>query len=101
MDDPPGIVGGVLLDILIKGILRARSAGWAGDAASAAREADHIHNLPILLRHFSTEMLSSYMKVEVLSYSQRCARSGISVADFEPLWQTLHHALNMLTSPRE
>jgi len=41
----------IYLDILRRGLLNARSAGYAGDAAQAATEADHLHNLPELLLH--------------------------------------------------
>ena len=40
----------IYLDILYRGLLNARSAGWSGDAAAAAAEADHLHNIPSLIR---------------------------------------------------
>ncbi len=40
--------------------MRDRTAGWAGDAAQAATEADHLHNLPELLQRLDHEGLHAY-----------------------------------------
>jgi hypothetical protein len=37
------------LEVLYRGLLCIRTAGWAGDAARAAAVADALHNLPHLL----------------------------------------------------
>lgn len=50
----------IYLDILYRGLLNARSAAYAGDAAQAATEADHLHNLPELLRHLDDEALHAF-----------------------------------------
>ncbi|TAK20549.1 MAG: hypothetical protein EPO40_31300 [Myxococcaceae bacterium] len=50
----------IYLDILYRGLLNARSAGYAGDAAQAATEADHLHNLPELLRRLDDEPLHAF-----------------------------------------
>lgn len=50
----------IYLDILYRGLLNARAAGYSGDAAQAATEADHLHNLPELLRHLDDEALHTF-----------------------------------------
>jgi hypothetical protein len=50
----------IYLDILYRGLLNVRAAGYAGDAAQAATEADYLHNLPELLRHLDDEALHSF-----------------------------------------
>ncbi len=87
MNCPPAL-STALLDILANGLLRARAAGWSGDAERAAFEADHVHNLPALLQHFSPEALQYYWDSERLAYATR-----LDLADramWEPLWDALH-----------
>lgn len=50
----------IYLDILYRGLLNARAAGYTGEAAQAATEADHMHNLPDLLRHLDDEALHAF-----------------------------------------
>lgn len=88
MTCPPAIAD-LLLAILAEGVLRCRSAGWAGDAARCAIEADHIHNLPSLIEEFSPEALHYYWEVERPAYLQQTTVAGISPATFEPFWQQL------------
>jgi hypothetical protein len=88
MDCPP-IVAQTVQDILRQGILRARSAGWNGDAARAALEADHIHNLPELLQGYSADLLLYYWKAQRAGFLTEAARLGIATEDFEPLWDRL------------
>lgn len=70
MSCPPEIAR-ILLQILRVGSLRIRAAGWAGDAARCAVEADHVHNLPEVLENFSVEGLRYYWEVERLSFERR------------------------------
>lgn len=81
----------IYLDILHRGLLNARSAGYAGDAAQAATEADHLHNLPELLLQLGDEwrhafywegMRTSYLGESKPEYAQR----------FAPLWAELEAA---------
>jgi hypothetical protein len=81
----------IYLDILYRGLLNARSAGYAGDAAQAAAEADHLHNLPELLQHLAREelhafywegMRPSYLGESKPEYATR----------FDPLWAELEAA---------
>ena len=85
MPCPPDVAA-TLLEILSQGLLRARAAGWAGDAAGAAAEADHVHNLPGLLADYSQERLWCYWDVERPAFSDRAADRA---AAFRPLWERL------------
>jgi hypothetical protein len=83
----PAEVAEILLEVLQAALLRARARGWAGDAPGCAVEADHVHNLPSLIHHFSEERLRYYWEVERVSFTTR-----IEAADrraFEPLWERL------------
>lgn len=83
---PPEITD-IVADILYFGLLKIRTLGWAGNPERCAVEADHLHNLPALLKNFSTDLLSYYMDVERPSYVARS--SQVECAVFEPLWQRL------------
>jgi hypothetical protein len=86
----PPAVAAILLDVLSHGLLRARSAALSGDPAQAAIEADHLHNIPALLRHYSPELLRYYWEVERPGYAARI--SPAARADWEPLWSALRVA---------
>ncbi len=77
----------LLLDILRTGILRIRSAAWSGDASRCAVEADHIHNLPDLIRNFSPDRLKYYWEVERTCFVDQS--SPADLASFEALWTNL------------
>jgi hypothetical protein len=86
MTCPPEIAE-VIAQILQAGLLRVRALGWSGNAARCAIEADHLHNLPVLLGNYSDELLRFYWQVERQSY---LAQSGVdSVPEFEVLWKRL------------
>jgi hypothetical protein len=63
MNCPPAIAE-VMLKILQMGLLQIRACGWQNDAATCARQADHLHNIPTLLTDFSPERLLYYWQVE-------------------------------------
>ena len=54
----PSEIAELVLEILKIGVLRIRAAAWSGDSARCAIEADHIHNLPDLLRDYSAQALA-------------------------------------------
>lgn len=88
MNCPPAIAD-VLLEILGQAALRTRAAGWAGDAARAAMEADHVHNLPELLRSYSPDLLAYYWKASRPAFMAQAADAGVYIQDFETLWERL------------
>src|SRR5919108_6221424 len=77
----------VLLQILTVGTLRIRALGWAGDARRCAVEADHLHNLPALLRDYSDDRLRYYWEVERPAFISQSA--GVNLTGFEGLWADL------------
>jgi hypothetical protein len=85
----PSEVSEIIIEIVQTGILMIRDAGWSGDAGRCALEADHIHNLPTLLKNYSPELLKSYWDVEKPSYLMRLPASEMSGTLFEMLWQRL------------
>ena len=87
MNCPPEIAT-IVLEILARGLLRARAAAWAGNAERCAVEVDHVHNLPSLLDKYCPEFLTYYWEVERPSFIARL--STTEVAEWEPLWQRLH-----------
>jgi hypothetical protein len=86
MNCPPDVAA-IVLDILGQGLLQARAAGWSGDAARAAVEADHVHNLPNLLADYSPAALRYYWDAERAAYLARATPD--SAAAFRPLWERL------------
>lgn len=89
MPCPPEIAE-ILLEILQLGLLRIRALGWSGNGAGCASEADHLHNLPALLRNYSPEQLRYYWEVERPAYS---SRGDGDPAAFAAAWERLHHLL--------
>jgi hypothetical protein len=80
-------IAGILLEMLTTGLLRIRALGWAGDSRRCAVEADHIHNLPFLLRNCDPYGLAYYWEVERVSYIDQSGPDQL--AAWEPLWQRL------------
>ena len=66
-------VNSAIARILSTSLVRIRSQGALGDYKSCEVEADHVHNLPNLLVHFSDELLAFYFNVERKQY---VAQSG-------------------------
>lgn len=97
MDCPPAIVR-VVLEIIRQATLRARAAGWSGNAARAALEADHVHNLPELLLNYSPDLLRYYWNVQRAGYLSEAERAGLWIQDFDALWEQLRPVLE---NPRE
>lgn len=79
----------VLLEILRIGILNIRSAGWNGDPERCALEADHIHNLPEIVRAPSLDLANSYNTVHRPDFMKQVADSS----PFEPHWHELEEVL--------
>jgi hypothetical protein len=85
----PSEVSEIILEIIGTGVLKIRKAGWSGDPSQCAMEADHIHNLPALLKSYSQDLLRFYWEVEKPSYQMRLATSQGTKTGFEPLWEKL------------
>ena len=86
MNCPPEIAG-IILDMITTAALRIRVLGWAGNAQRCAIEADHIHNLPALLRGYSPDLLRFYWEVERTSFID--LSSAAEIEGFQPLWDRL------------
>jgi hypothetical protein len=89
----PSAVAAILLDILAHGLLRIRAAAASGDAARAVIEADHLHNLPALLQHYSPQLLRYYWEVERPDYAARIGPGAD--AEWESLWCALRAAAEL------
>lgn len=83
MKCPPPIAD-VLIEMLRVALLRIRASS---DAAMAALEADHVHNLPDLLRDYSPDKLDYYWSVERPCYLDRVAGDGQLA--FDECWSRL------------
>jgi hypothetical protein len=80
-------IRGVLLDILTEGLLRIRRLGNSGNADACSLEADHLHNLPELIRSVHRrELLCFYYNVERPAFERA---STFSVERFKALWARL------------
>ena len=93
----PTPIATVLLEILSRGILRIRALAWSGDANRCIVEADHIHNLPNLIRDYSPELLTFYWEVERASFVSQIPESLLE--GFEPLWRELRPYVEMVGEP--
>ena len=90
----PADIADIILRLLQTGTVQARSAGWSGDAALSAIEADHLHNLPDLLRHYSPRKLNYYWNLERACY---ITRMGGQPMVFEELWAELEPLIPAVT----
>ena len=93
MTCPPEIAE-ILAEILTTGLLRIRAQGWSGNAERSATEADHIHNVPHLMAHYSAESLAFYWDVERASYIKETPAAEL--AQWEPLWKQLSRHVERL-----
>lgn len=76
----------VLLEILRTGLLRIRALGNSGDAEGCSLEADHLHNLPEIIRSLGWDLLQYYFTVERPDFLSRGPRGA---EQFDPLWDRL------------
>ena len=98
MNSLPPDVAEIVLEIIQAGLLRIRAAGWEGDAGRCAVEADHIHNLPQLLRDYSPELLRFYWEVERSTFASQSSSRNANLAEFERLWERLGRHVEAATA---
>jgi hypothetical protein len=86
MSCPPEIET-ILLKLTSLGILRIRACSQ--DPKRCFIEADHIHNLPELVRNFSHSLLLYYWNVERPCFIEQIEE--IDREAFDPLWNELRN----------
>ena len=57
----PDDIADILLQILQTGVVSARAAGWSSHLELATLEANHVHNLPEVIRKYDPEKLVYYL----------------------------------------
>lgn len=78
------------MQIVRDGILSARLAGWGDRAQLSALEANHVHNLPDLLREYAPEKLEYYWSIERPAYIKEFfAEAGEEPKRFLEYWKQL------------
>lgn len=86
----PEQIADILLQILARGVVSARAAGWSEKLELATLEADHVHNLADLVRQYDLEKLVYYWDHERPSYIFQYKRLvGNEPTRFTELWQAL------------
>lgn len=93
MSCPPDLAD-VLAQIIQTGFLRIRALGWSGDAKRCAIEADHLHNLPVLLANYCDDLLRFYWQVERTSFLSQLGENA--APEFEPLWKQLEPFVDLV-----
>jgi hypothetical protein len=81
----------ILLSILETGLLRIRALAGAGRAEDCQKEADHLHNLPALVRAFSWDRLIHYYDLERPAF---LAATSCNTRQFDAAWDGLRRAIN-------
>lgn len=87
----PDEIAQILSEIITNSVLAIRMAAWNGNADFCASEADHIHNLPGLISHYSNDCLKYYLEVEVPCYVSR--RDDQYTSSQKKLWEQLQYEL--------
>ena len=85
----------VLLNILRIGILRIRALGNEGLGEQCSVEADHLHNLPMLVQSLHLEELLHYYNIERVGFLRRTTSNA---DEFKPQWEQLARLIGA-TSP--
>jgi hypothetical protein len=87
----------VILSILRTGLLNIRVLGWSGRADLCAMEADHLHNLPDLIRDPKLKFVEYYFNISRMSYIKEAGESSAFRA-FADDWARLKEILDRLRS---
>jgi hypothetical protein len=77
----------IVLEIISDGVLTIRARATDGNAARCVVEADHIHNLPDLIRLYSPDLLRFYWNIERGAFISRSTPREI--VRFEATWGRL------------
>ena len=83
------ILKDALLSILREGLLRIRVLGWNGQAEQCAVEADHLHNLPQLIRTLDPKFLHYYYEIARPVFMAEAKNTQA----FEPHWSQIENLL--------
>lgn len=96
--DYPPDVADALLSILRKSILLIRMAGNGDDADFCAIEANHIHNVPGILRHYDRGKLEYYLASAQSTYTSKFQdRFNRPPTEFMSEWKQLEDFLKNST----
>lgn len=76
-----------LTEILKIGLINIRLAAAQGNVQRCYIEADHIHNVPDIIRDYRPERLKFYLDVEKPIFENYCV--GIDLQLFEQQWGKL------------
>lgn len=87
-------VAEVLARILRTGLLRIRALRAQGMADQCSVEADHLHNLPLLMDEPRLDLLSYYFNVERVAFAAKADHC----AQFKSDWDRLEAILKELTT---
>ncbi len=83
----PDPIAEVLTEILQVAMLRIRIFGQQGESRKCVHEADHVHNLPVLLCDYHPELLDFYWNVERPLLLKQLGET--ECVAFNPLWERL------------
>jgi hypothetical protein len=88
----------LLLNVLRAGVLRIRAFAANEDTDRCLHEADHIHNLPDVIRNPRIELLTHYFDVSRPAF----LKSASNIDVFEPDWLRLGELIaEMRAQPKE
>jgi hypothetical protein len=86
----PDEIADPLLEILYRSSLAVRSAGGRGNARVCELEAEHVHNLPELIRSFDPKYLRIYLDLTRPSFVEAMRETpGGDVRQYQELWMKL------------
>ena len=89
----PDEIADLVLEILYRSSLAVRSAGGRGNARVCELEAEHVHNLPELIRSFAPEYLRIYLEVTRPSFVEAMRETpGGDVRQYQELWNAMERA---------
>ena len=83
------VLENALLSILAAGLLRIRVCGWGGHADQCALEADHLHNLPELIRTLDPKFLRYYYEISRQAFMERAKNTQV----FDSHWSQIENVL--------